>query len=356
MTTRTGRVSHLEVEVGIAYRLATVTRLHASDAPQQWLHGLPEHQMYDIYAETLRSRFAAFAVREFDDARVDMAQTLHQYDDSQAVDQTLVDVILTRESHVRLQEGLDAYATRHGLRGWVESGGSLVFLTDHGQFTDVPVMAETIGRLGLGERRTTAQVVSEMISLMDLDIGLGARPVIRTLANISAVVQTVPRLDGRPNEELDAYRDRKNSAGRHVMQAMSNTEGSITVMSLVARHNVTSRNGSTLYIHEPNRRTLEAYVSPDVKVVPIYVDCPTFGADGSIVPADLQFELFDPIRVKDPRNDTRAIVEMFRDATNRQVGHKYRHGVKVRSWRAQNASRRVRSIGTSHREVADPDY
>ncbi len=346
----------MEPTRGIAYRLPTVTRIPAADAPSQWLSGLPEHQMYEIYAETLRSRFAAFAVRDFDDARFDMAQTLHQYDDSQAVDQTLVDVILTRESHLRLQEGLDAYATRHGLGGWVESGGSLVFLTDHGQFTDVPVMAETIGRLGLGDRRTTSQVVSEMISLMDLDIGLGPRPVIQTLANISAVVQTVPRLDGTPNDDLDAYRERKNKSGRHVMKAMSDTEGSITVMSLVARHNVTSRNGSTLYIHEPNRRTLEAYATPDVKVVPIYVDCPTFGTDGSIVPAELQFELFDPIRITDPRDDTRAIVEMFRDATNRQVGHKYRHGVKVRSWRAQNASRRVRSISTSHRETSEPDY
>ena len=67
-------------------------------------------------------------------------------------------------------------------------------------------------------------------------------------------------------------------------------------MSLVARHNTTSKNGNTLYIHEPNRRTLEGYVSPNVKVVPICVDCPTFHDDGSAAPADLQFELFDPIQ------------------------------------------------------------
>ena len=48
----------------------------------------------------------------------------------------------------------------------------------HGQFTDVPVLAETLGRM------------------MSLDVGEGEFAVINKLRNISAVVQTVPRLDG----------------------------------------------------------------------------------------------------------------------------------------------------------------
>lgn len=331
-------------------------RLPNSDAPSLWLDGLPERQMYDIYAETLQSRFAAFGVRDFNDARFDMAQTLHQHDPSAPVDQVLVDIILTRESHERLQNELDTYATKHGLRGWLDAGESVLIVTDHGQFTDVPVVAETIGRLGFGDRRTNVQVVSEMISLMELDIGLGPADIIGTLSNISAVVQTVPRLDGTPDDTLNAYRERKNTAGRSVLQSVRMTEGSVTVMSLVARHNVTSRNGNTLFIHEPNRRTLEGYDSTNVKVIPIYVDCPTFHEDGSIAPADLQFELFDPVRITDPRNDTRAIVERFRDATSRQVGDRYRNGVKVRSWRAQTTSRRVRSVLPAERDVHDPDY
>ena len=127
-------------------------------------------------------------------------------------------------------------------------------------------------------------------------------------------------------------------------------------MSLVARHNVTSKNGNTLYIHEPNRRTLESYVTPNVKVVPICVDCPTFRDDGTAEPADLRFELFDPIRVSDPRADTRAIVEQFRDATNRLVGDRYKNGVKVRSWRAQTAAQRVRSVLPSERETTESGY
>jgi hypothetical protein len=199
-------------------------------------------------------------------------------------------------------------------------------------------------------------VVSEMISLMGLDIGHGPVDVIRILTSISSVVQTVPRLDGHPSDALLRYRERKNSAGLHVLQAARDTEGSITVMSLVARHNTTSKNGNTLYIHEPNRRTLEGYVSPNVKVVPICVDCPTFHDDGSAAPADLQFELFDPIRISDPRADTRAIVAQFRDATNRLVGDRYKNGVKVRSWYAQTAAQRMRSMLSSEHETTDSEY
>ena len=333
-----------------------MTRLPNDDAPGVWLDGLPEREIYDIYADTLARRFSAFAIRGFDEARLDLAQTLHRHDPTGRIEQVLLDAIATPESHERLVEGLEAYTAKHGLRGWIDSGESLLVVTDHGQFTDVPVVAETIGRMGLGTRQTTVQVVSEMISLMSLDIGEGPADVIRTLQHISSVVQTVPRLDGVPSDALRRYRERKNSAGLHVLGKARDTEGSITVMSLVARHNTTSTNGNTLYIHEPNRRTLEGYVSPNVKVVPIYVDCPTFRDDGSAVPADLRFELFDPIRIRDPRLDTRAIVEQFRDATNRTVGHRYRHGVKVRSWMAQTAAQRVRSVLPSERETTDSEY
>ncbi len=326
------------------------------DAPSRWLDGLPEREIYDVYRDTLSKRFPAFFVRDFEDSRFDMAQTLHQHDPRRKVDQALVDVIMTRESHERLLNDLDAYASKHGLGGWVDAGESVLIVTDHGQFTDVPVVAETIGRMGFGDRSTTVQVVSEMISLMDLDVGLGPYPVIRTLSHISAVVQTVPRLDGSPSDELNEYRRRKNSAGLHVLDAARDTPGSVTVMSLVARHNVASKNGNTLYIHEPNRRTLEGYVTPRVKVVPICIDCPTFGDDGSIAPADLRFELFDPIRVEDSRSDTRAIVEQFRDATNRLVGDRYKNGIKVRSWRTQTTAQRVRSVLPADRETTDADY
>ncbi len=333
-----------------------MTRLPTTDAPAHWLDGLPEREIYDVYADTVARRFPAFGVRDFDEARIDMAQTLHQHDPTGVIDQTLVDVILTRDSHERFVHDLEAYTVKHGLRGWVDAGESLLVVTDHGQFTDVPVAAETLGRIGLGDRRTTVQVVSEMISLLRLDLGAGPFDVIRTLRHISAVVQTVPRLDGSPSDALRHYRDRKNDAGLHVLRAVRDTEGSITVMSLVARHNSTSKNGSTLYIHEPNRRTLEGYVADHVKVVPICIHCPTFRDDGTAAPADLRYELLDPLRVTDPRADTRSIVRQFRDATNRMVGDRYKHGVKVRSWRAQMAAQRVRSVLPSDRETTDSDY
>ena len=54
-----------------------MTRLPSLDAPTHWLDGLPEREIYDIYADTLAKRFPAFHVRGFDEARIDLAQTLH---------------------------------------------------------------------------------------------------------------------------------------------------------------------------------------------------------------------------------------------------------------------------------------
>ena len=58
-----------------------------------------------------------------------------------------------------------------------------------------------------------------------------------------------------------------------------------------------------------------------------------------------------PLFVTDARRDTRAIVDMFRAATNRFVGDRYKHGVKVRSWRAQTAARRVKGALPATRRV-----
>ncbi len=324
------------------------------------MNRLPELALHAIYAETIRTRFPAFGVRDFEDARYAMAQTLHTYDSRRKIDENLLNLIVTPESYQRFTDDLEAFIVKHGLRGWIDAGESLLFVTDHGQFTDVPVLAETLGRIGLGQRSTTVQVISEMISEVELDLGEGNFAVVDILRNISALVQTVPRLDGSPSEEVRRYRERKNNYGLTVLEAVRNTKGSVTVMSLVARHNVASKNGNTLYIHEPNRRTLEGYDIPNLKVVPVCIDCPTFGESGSITPAEIRYEFFGPMFINDPRDDTRKIVEMFREGTNRLVGDNYRNGVKVRSWRAQMAKQRVKAALPSHhgREPVEsrPDY
>ncbi len=331
-----------------------MTRLPAEVGPDRWMDELPERELYDIYAETIETRFPAFNVRDFEQARFDMAQTFHTYDGRERIDQALVDVIITPESHERFTEDLHRFIIKHGLQGWIDYGESLVFMTDHGQFTDVPVMAETLGIIGLGTRRNTVQVISEMIAEMSIDLGAGEFDVIHRLRNVSGVVQTVPRLDGDPSGSLQRYRRRKNETGLAILEAVRDTESSITIASLVARHNTTSKNGHTLYIHEPNRRTLEVYGSPNVKVVPVCIDCPTFGDDGAVAPADVRYEFFAPMHILNPRRDTRTIVDMFKVATNRMVGERYRHGVKVRSWSAQMAKRRMKTaLPHSNRDADD---
>ncbi len=92
-----------------------------------------------------------------------------------------------------------------------------------------------------------------------------------------------------------------------------------------------------------------------MKVVPVCIDCPTFGDDGTVAPADMQFELFAPMQIDNSRRDTRAIVDLFKEGTNRMVGDRYAHGVKVRSWNAQMAAQRMKTAYPHpHREPVDP--
>ena len=70
----------------------------------------------------------------------------------------------------------------------------------------------------------------------------------------------------------------------------------------------------------------------------------------------MQYKFDPPLFVNDPRSDTRMIVEGFHEATNEMVGSRYRHGVKVRSWRAQMAKQRLASLPTRNPPEPRPDY
>ena len=302
-----------------------------------WMSSLPQFELYQTYANTVRTRFPAFDIRSFEDARFDMAQPLHGFDASDPIDQNLIDLIVTRASHERFANDLSDYVSIHGLDRWLEQGGSVVFGTNHRQFTDDPITAETLGRIGFGNRAKTLQIVSEMICTMRLDLGEGPFNVIDKLCNISAVGHTVPRLDGNPSDALIEYRRMQNRAGRAVLETAARTPGAVTVLSVIGRHDKESKSGRTLYIHEPNRETLVAYEHPMVKVVPLCIDCPTFREGGIITPAEIHYELFDPLQITNGREDMRKILHMFRSSTQRMVGSQYKHGVKISRWKKQVA-------------------
>lgn len=96
------------------------------------MESLPERELCGIYADTISTRFAAFGVRGFEDARFEMSQILHAHEPSGSIDQALVDIIVTPESHAQFTSDLEAHIVKHGLRGWVDAGESLPFVTDHG--------------------------------------------------------------------------------------------------------------------------------------------------------------------------------------------------------------------------------
>ncbi len=302
--------------------------------PSIWVPQTPEHELYGIYEQTIKSRFGFFGTRPYEEAAGDFTLPLLPYDDGDSVDQDLLELIVTPESFANFIDSLDEYTSRFGLKSWLEYEGSLAFVTNHRQFTDVPVVAEAIGRLGLTSRSQTLQVVSKMITGMTLDLGQGEFVVMDKLRNISSVTQTVPRIDGPHSKGVDELRDASNEVGTQVIESALDTPGTVVVESIIGRHDVYSRSGKTLFLHEPNIRTAEILHNPKVKIIPLFFNCVTFRPDGTVVPAELGFEFHEPIHITKPADESTLIMNFFRDATRRALGSK---GPRVRiiPWRVQ---------------------
>lgn len=305
-------------------------------SPEQWINN-PAHELHGIYADTITKRFGIFGVLPFLEAQASLMTTYEGHIPGKPVEQHLWDVIVSPGSFDRYESALGSYFKDTGLDDWLEHWGSVAIVTDHGQFTDVPVTAEAIGRLGLAGREKVLQVISQMISIMTLDLGGGGFVVTEKLRQISGLVKTVPRLDGSPSRALKDFRRESNASASDVLGEALGSRGVIAVESFIGRHNQASEDGKTLYIHEPNIRTAELLIGRHIQVVPVYIDCPTFKDDGSISTPDMTFEIFEPIGIDydNAKAASEEIVDNFRKATERTVGHKYEHGVKVKSWEQQ---------------------
>jgi len=69
----------------------------------------------------------------------------------------------------------------------------------------------------------------------------------------------------------------------------------------------------------------------------------------------MEYELFEPRIITDPKTANREIVELFRDATARTMNGSYKNGVKVRRWKAQQVKRAGRKLQrTIAQTPADP--
>lgn len=314
-------------------------------SPEQWLRH-PAHELYGIYADTVSSRFSGFTVLPFMQAQASLSTPFESHLPGQPVEQDLLDVIVSRESMDGFASTMSDYIKATGIDDWLDHWGSVAFVTDHGQFTDVPITAEVLGRLGVTKRENTIQVISKMISVMSLDLGQGSFTVTDKLRQISSLVKTVPRLDGSPSKELENFREDSNTEASDVIRKALADRGVVLVESFIGRHNQVSEDGKTLYINEPNINTARLLMGRNVKVVPLYIHCPTFGDDGSISTPNMSFEIFEPIDI-DPaqaRTASRHIVEQFRRATENTIGEQYENGVKVKSWAQQKAERGMRKV------------
>jgi hypothetical protein len=311
--------------------------------PTMWVPLTPERELFGIYGSTIKKRFPAFGIRDVRDAAADIMDPFLPHDPSEFIDDELLSIILTQESFDAYCQSLRRHIERHKLDSRRDIG-TLIFATDHGQFTDVPVTAEALARIEFVERPRLTQVIGLMIATMELDLGKGSFAVTSKLRGISNLLSTVPRLDGTPSKELEDYRERRNAQSTATGTAILKTAGSTLVMSAIGRHNATSKSGKTLFIHEPNQRTFDLMDGDDIWVVPTYVHCPTFRPDGRIIPANLTSELLPPIRIQDvggPRKAAHFVTEQFRNATQRSVGNHYPNGVKIRRWAAQQTVKRI---------------
>jgi len=290
------------------------------------------NELYQIYVPVIESRFPAFNSRPEDETISDIASILL----GSAVDNINPDVlgmIVTAESFSNFTEHLGNHANDKGVVEHKANGGTVVYLTNHGQFTDIPVVGKAVGDIGLAEKSEISLVVSAMISQTEL-LGLVVPDELRKIGGLR---QTIPRLDGYPSNELVQFRQDYN-AKSVAAQAKFLENSGVEIATLVGRHDKLSGSGRTLYIHEPNQRTTEPLMNDDVLVVPVYVDCATFRPDGSFGPAEMYAEIFNPLTITDPKLDSRRMIELFKQATaHRKTGPEGNKPdrVQVRSWAVQ---------------------
>lgn len=313
-------------------------------SPEQWIHN-PAHELHGIYADTVARRFPVFGTLPFMDSYPGLSTAFEAHKPGLPVEQTLLDIIVTPTSREKFQTELHDMVRATGLDDWLEHFGSVAFVTNHEQFTDDPIVAETIGRMDLVEREKIIMVISKMISVMTLDLGEGEFTVTEKLRQISGLVKTVPRLDGTPSSELADFRRASNDEAADVLSGALGSTGIVLVESFIGRHDQPSEDGKTLYIHEPNLNTARLLAAPNTKVVPIYVHCPTFTPDGGINTPDMTFKIFEPIDINPRRlrSASKHIVENFRQATQATLGDQY-EAVRVKSWTQQRAERGKRKL------------
>lgn len=300
----------------------------AEFSPEMWIPKSPVTELYAMYHATIAERFRPFGSIGIADF-VEIGSPFGRYRTGKALDENTVNAFVNQESRESFQEKFAEFVVATGIDDWLEHRGSVVFGLNHDQFTDVPITAETVARIGLAPREQIVQVISRMVTQLEL-YGEGVHDEI--VRKISASLATIPRLDGSPSHSLAKYRRYWNDTADAYLQNILQAQGAVTIESVIGRHNIVE--GDTLYIHEPNIRTFEQLFksNTDILFIPLYLSCISVQPNGNIEPGTIRFEFFEPIHGQKPEDVKDQTVEHLLNATRTHIGERYAGGVQIKTW------------------------
>jgi len=264
-----------------------------------------EERMYDIYTDRISS-IGGFRQRDFTQAREDFCKTVHEalpVGDINFIRGTL-NMLVQPDSYQAFVADIAAYWNAHGLESRLKTH-SILFLTNHRAFSDLPVTAGAVCDMRhetdphASSRNVT--VVGRMIPGMEVDIFnngdyLAVSPL---LSLVTRQVQTVPKLPKDANEEMKALRFIWNTEAKAVIETATTTPGHILYEAGSGTHDEVADNGKKLIMKSVNPETARMLCSPRLIVVPLFFSCVPFGENG-IAAAEANYRLLAPRIMHDP--------------------------------------------------------
>lgn len=311
----------------------------------------PEEELYRTFTARV-SDFGGFRQRPFQEARDDFIAPVHeaaQGDDLWPIElrRAMIQIIITPESYEAFRDEVQAYWQTHDLEEKLQTH-SVVFLTNHRAFSDIPVTAVAVSDFRQDDPyavQRNVQVVGRMIPGMEVDTeGTGDyNPVTPLLARAGRQVQTVPGAARSLSDEAKAQRKIWNSTAKHVIGELLQTPGNILYIAASGTHD--KHEDDKLIMQHVNRETVKLLARPNVIVVPLFFSCTSFSAEG-FEPALATYALLPPRTIDgitDGIEDVRQIMTDLATVGSEKLADEFSGGVHY----AENILEKGTRFGTN---------
>ena len=300
-----------------------------------------EEQIYGIYTARINS-IPGFRQRLFVDAQEDFAKTVVNANEADInYVKGIINMLITPESYQDFKNDIKTYWDRHGLETRLKTH-SVVFLTNHRAFSDLPIAAATVRDVRQHDVHSASRnlmIVGKMIPGMEVDIFgnqeyLAVTPL---LSMVARQVQTIPKLSKDASETMKAQRFLWNEEAKSVIEAAASAPGHILYEAASGTHDEISEDGQKLTMKSIKPETARMLCNPRLIVLPLFFSCNSFGPDG-LRAAQANYQLLAPRTMHTPEDVWNTLRELAA-AGKELLSDEFPRGVEYEASLKDKASR-----------------